>query len=246
MNQVEDVISNEKDKKESFIHFSSEDIKSLINNKKTLHVVPFKHEVPEWITQFYFSALSKGKISGRGSDSPVEKFFKLSYGDVGDILWVKEQFSMDGKQFYPFSTITYAADNEIMSIDFIEPNRIKIGKEEFDFKWQPSARMPKRFSRFKLTIKSLSVKRIQEITDEEIEKTGVSPGTLDDDSYMSDDNETTGYFSPKSQYDGFVIDWCIKRNTFFNKGNNLKAWEDNPFVWVIEFEVEKVHAPRAV
>lgn len=238
--------------KERQIHFDYDDMRALLKNEKTSHIVPFTknpNEVPAWIEEFGFTAFTPpDKISGRGSHpvhGPAENHYSLRYGKPQDVLWVKEKFSEDSKEFYPFDKLTFEADNSIFDFELDPETRtIKIGKETYPFKWKPSAMMPKRFSRFKLVITSVKVKRLKDLTTEEKMKTGNSKEiSFSDPHPMEASDPETGYFSPKTTYQGFEGYWINK----YLKDNEdpEKVLDQNPFVWVIDFTVEKVFAPRA-
>jgi hypothetical protein len=89
----------------------------------------------------------------RNSRKQIKDMEKCPYGDVGDILWVRE---------------TWAKDKE--SILY------KAGAYNFGFgtiKWKPSIHMRKEYARIFLEITDIRVQRIQEISDKDIIQEGI-------------------------------------------------------------------------
>jgi hypothetical protein len=81
-----------------------------------------------------------------------------------------------------------------------------------DFRWKPSIHMPKEAVRIFLKVTDVRVERLQDITPNDI------------------DREGTPFGLTIAPYDGFSRLW--------NELNTKRGygWEDNPWVWVIEFE----------
>lgn len=82
-------------------------------------------------------------------------------------------------------------------------------------KWRPSIHMPKEACRLFLKVKSIKVERLQDITDEEAKAEGVE--TLD-------------------FYPGYDISSRGKFEGLWNLINEEIVWDQNPWVWVYEFE----------
>lgn len=83
-------------------------------------------------------------------------------------------------------------------------------KAEMLFKWTPSIFMPRKASRINLLIKSISVERLQDISIEDALKEGINHRSMN---------------YPPSEFA-----WLWKSI------NGEGSWEQNPWVWVIEFE----------
>ena len=88
--------------------------------------------------------------------------------------------------------------------------------EDLGLKWKPSIRMPKDAARIFLKVTDVRVERLQDITEADAEKEGIDVDTII--------NTCVGYTG--SAKDAFSILW----------EQIYKNWDDNPWVWVIEFE----------
>lgn len=77
------------------ILFSTPMVQAILLGRKTqTRRTRGLENVPDWINTFGYTAFTPpGHISGRGvyrGEGRAEKFFKCPYGQVGDILWVRE------------------------------------------------------------------------------------------------------------------------------------------------------------
>ena len=138
------------------------------------------------------------------------------YGQVGDILWVRESFyepmfeGLNGKYYYK-------ADLE---------------KQGWDFKWKPSLFMPKDACRLFLEITDIRIERLQEISDEDCKSEGIKR------EIFTPTGEECYYFYPCNDLrDDSYLD-CPKTSFYslWKSINGQKNWDDNPFVWVISFK----------
>lgn len=132
------------------------------------------------------------------------------YGIPGDKLWIRESYALiwpgESAPINPKDNrIEYRADTQAKYPGDWPDDA---GKDPACPKWQPSTRMPRWASRFTLTIKDVRVERLQAITEHDATKEGFSPITRD------------------CKIPRFREHW--------NKTKKVK-WEENPWVWVIEF-----------
>jgi len=146
-----------------------------------------------------------------------------------DRLWVKEtffrllQFSRKEKKFLPvvsnIKTVRYAADNPFFSYN----------PGEFGYKKTSSIFMPRWASRINLTVKSIRVERVQEITDEDAKAEGMKNMPY----MLPSDKEPPKFGEP-------ICLWRYRELwDIINGKKEGCAWNDNPWVWVIEFNKEK-------
>ncbi len=131
---------------------------------------------------------------------------KCPYGKVGDILWVRETWSVP------------AMFDEQKPSD-IDPRaagtvRYAAAGKESGGKIRPALFMPRWASRIRLDITEIRVEPLQDITEEEARAEGVAPIMRYVGAYR----------------DGFVQLW-----DGINGGRSGCRWEDNPWVWVITF-----------
>lgn len=164
-----------------------------------------------------------------GKDTGNYQTVKCPYGQVGDVLWVRETFLniSEFKEAPLFSNVlgdfVYKADT-----DFIGCNQ-----------WKPSIHMPKKAARIFLEIQSITIERLQEITEigaiaEGIEQVGVN--MMDHPLYKIYNNlhpDRDGIIYPK-------VSFC----SLWESINGVDSWELNPWVWVIEFE--KTEKPQNI
>lgn len=183
---------------------------------------------------------------------------KCPYGKIGDVLWVRENFSArtahtcgesgcDCGDFY----IEYAAGGE--------PNLFSDCDERvgewcfYQNKNYPSIHMPKFASRLHLKIKSIRVERLQDISEEDAKAEGArftDFGLSNPRGEMSiDGGKTFNKMKPQQNPGWHVVDvtspdQCLQsaKNAFGNLWNHIngpESWQQNPWVWVVEFEVIK-------
>jgi hypothetical protein len=86
-----------------------------------------------------------------------------------------------------------------------------------DFRWKPSIHMPKEAARIFLKVTDVRVERLQDITEEDAIAEGMSKTLVDG----------VVFISAKGNFHVLWDSLNIKRGY---------GWEDNPWVWVIEFE----------
>jgi hypothetical protein len=118
-----------------------------------------------------------------------------------------------------------------------------IATRKDDYFWgksRPSIHMPRWASRILLEVKSVRVERVQDITHADCLAEGIREVTKDDrlmkyclydhpmDRYMS---LTPWHLMPENAIDAFRSLW--------NSINEKRGygWNENPWVWVVEFEV---------
>ncbi|MDI7855118.1 hypothetical protein [Vibrio parahaemolyticus] len=234
--------------KETYLPFTADMVNALLDGRKLVTrrplVIPEGWELhdrkPSKITS---SHPKKGKWGalirrGVGTDFPQSDLVTAPCF-VGDLVWVREtwgvvnhSFDEDGnmvewtpdrpalpvkelkygKGYYTGSVI-YRADGEMRWCNDFE--------EEISA-WHPSIHMPKAASRITLKVADVRIERVQEITEEQAVLEG-----------MPTDEEC----QRKAIESG--LSWYQKPVTWFkNLWDGLyNNWSDNPYVWVIEFEV---------
>lgn len=146
------------------------------------------------------------------------KVFKCPYGQVGDVLWVREtwqtSFNENKGKWYPI----YRADGGVWFDD------------DGPLKWKPSIHMQKKYARIWLRIKNVRVERLQDISEEDAIAEGVDNWTWKNMATPQNWMDYTDPTSPPlcSAYDSFCSLW--------DSINGEESWNSNPWVWVIEFE----------
>ena len=128
---------------------------------------------------------------------------------VGQILWVRETFSVSGNGYF------YRAD-------VMQPETVK-------YSWTPSLHMPRSASRLTLRVKAVRVERLQEISKEDAVFEGlvvVNNGYRLNGYGLPDWEQHECRFSPIDAY----------QRLWDNINAERAPWASNPFVWIITFE----------
>ena len=142
------------------ILFNTEMVKAILDGRKTQtrRVIPLKNN-DLIFTGFVVSSTAKNREGycafGKNKEQDLE-FIKPKY-KVGDVLYVKETFNLNGDCWgvaYPLK-INYKADSK-----------------ENGFKWISSNIMRKEYARIFLKVTNVRVERLQDIILDDIEKEG--------------------------------------------------------------------------
>jgi hypothetical protein len=185
--------------KERPILFSTEMVQAILAGRKTQTRRVVKPHPKKELNFFGWKLPEYIQVAfGRGTK--IESLHKFPFGEVGDVLWVRETYlnfnSTDKTPNY-----IYKADHPNFHVNFASGE-----------KWKPSIYMPKAAARIWLEITNVRVERLQEISEEDAIKEG-------------------------SIYLLNVREWF---SDLWQSINGEKSWNENPWVWVIEFErIEK-------
>lgn len=134
----------------------------------------------------------------------------MKYGKPGDVLWVRESFLINPIGQTPF---LYKAGSNISKF----------------LKWKPSIHMPKEAARLFLLIKQIRVERLRDIFHSDARAEGID--------FVEGVRENFYYNYLTMDYG---CNELFSFMTLWQKINGEKSWEENPWVWVIEFErIEK-------
>ncbi len=163
--------------------------------------------------------LRAGEIAHEGDDGSlhavantawgdsIERVIRCPYGVPGDLLWVRETWATTeqaGVHPSDAEMLYRATDPDWETMD--------------GWRWSPSIFMPRWASRLTLRITSVSVERVQEITEEDAMREGVKAESV---------STHPGIYSYRAP---FVELWdSINSERGF-------GWDANPWVWVVAFE----------
>jgi len=176
-----------------------------------------------------------------------DDIWKSPYGKPGDQLWVRETWRVGAWKKEGLVAVDYAADNfpreEWLKVtdseqferlsqqstdDAIKANTPIINDRfHWEFgkaptRWRPSIHMPRWAARIFLRVTDIRVERLQEITGADVFAEGVDNGKS---------NHTMGSRYENMQRMAFEDLWDS-----INGNREGCSWEDNPWVWVVEFE----------
>ena len=126
----------------------------------------------------------------------------------GDILWVRETWAfVDGHDYQTRDFYLYkATDKE--AADNIGIDR-----------WRPSIHMPREAARILLRVTNVKVERVQDISEKGAQAEGVE---------KLPNGALCGTYRR-----GFEVLWD---KLYGNLKGGIDSWDENPFVWVYEFE----------
>ena len=142
-----------------------------------------------------------------------DRYFDCPYGQVGDVLWVRESFCQV-LLGHAHDLLEGVKDSSLFvyKTSFHE-DWMDYAKEKYGYKWKPSIHMPKAACRIFLEITNIRVERLHDITPDDIRKEG----------------------KPNGDYalDSSCLQWWEE---LWQSINGAESWDENPWVWVIEFK----------
>ncbi|MBC8053774.1 MAG: hypothetical protein H7Y13_11985 [Sphingobacteriaceae bacterium] len=154
------------------------------------------------------------------------------YGKPGDIHWVRETWRYSDSLSEPYN---YKADYvREYNQEFID--RIKGS-------WKPSIHMPKDGSRIWLQITGISIERLQDISAFDAMWEGIESSnedfTSEEGALHADWKNYTWRDDPRYEDYHFptFVDATESYRTLWEKINGKDSWNQNPWVWVISFNV---------
>ncbi len=144
--------------------------------------------------------------------SPV----KCPYGMPGDLLYVRETWNAQNLNGQWWHQVPKAErwDHNWAIIDKATPEPYLPTPP----RWIPAIFMPKQFSRITLRIKAVRVEQVQSIGRADAEAEGCQPF-----------HEDNGYFDA-------TVAFCELWDSINAKRGAGYSWDDNPWVWVVEFK----------
>lgn len=174
-----------------------------------------------------------------GEDLAGAAFFP--YGQPGDLLWVRETFALFGDaggRWFKAGIPKYNCGKPTGWVDF--PYKLDSTFDPpSDLKWRPSIFMPRWASRLTLRVTNVRVERLQDISEDDAKAEGIDHNWLGSIESCPEEyqDEWCNYLA---SIDGFP---CYSAQESFMtlwQSINAKrpgcAWDDNPWVWVVEFE----------
>jgi hypothetical protein len=204
--------------KEKPILFSTDMVRAILDGRKTQTRRIVKEAIgwgPVWkptlINETHLDSIPRYEM--RTGKQYSVRFFKCPYGQVGDVLWVRETWGRETWQVpdpdRPLKYILFKADN---------PDAYTVTG------WKPSIHMPKDAARIWLRIESIVVERLQDITEEDAKREGVE--LLVDGLYRH-------YYQPQLPAQTARESF----RTLWQHINGPDSWKHNPWVWVVKYKV---------
>lgn len=227
--------------KERPIPFNDAMVRAILERRKTMtrRVVkpqPEGEDLRICQQAYDWTYSMEGGIWGlTAGDQHCEKLsFKCPYGKPGDRLWVKETWAkVPETAYWHDQTIPHKVHREEDGYGWWAVYRASW--ERCAPSWKSPRFMPRWASRILLEIVSIRVERLQDISEEDAEKEGVS-NTWDDalpDSKWGPAWAAADRSNPKLTTFGLRSGFAVLWESIKGKG----SWDENPYVWVIEFKV---------
>lgn len=163
------------------------------------------------------------------SDKSIEEYAyaKCPYGQPGDILWLRETYFNTGSNEYlnKETNLPYCYQADVKDSD---ASFVKEKMAEYGWKYKPCIHMPKEACRIFLLLKEVKVERLHYITEEEAKAEGVQ-------FYGANgDKENWRYYG----FDLLKAHSAKKSfESLWQSINEADSWQQNPFVWVLKYEV---------
>jgi hypothetical protein len=222
------------------IIFNTEMVRAILDGRKTqtrrVVKMPFKEMHDYQHGSFSCNGLewfySAPRVLGNPANGDVvyetAAKIKCPYGQVGDTLWVRETFSMFWGQWTEYGWEYDSDDGRRLGKEMPDAKFQLVHKASWDGDieyeyWRPSIFMPKWASRITLKITDVRVERLKDIRPRDAASEGVS-------AEYPDGGEAPKSFNYVEAFRGLWDSINAKRGY---------SWESNPYVWVVEFEVQE-------
>jgi hypothetical protein len=204
------------------ILFSTEMVQAILEGRKTQTRRVIKNEVLQSMKNLRYDGIEEDTDSENykhhyvelvdEEGNPMEYYSsigKCNYGEIGDIIWVRESFAKVEFENKP-TVYLYKANPEHQSM-----------------RWKPSIHMPKEACRLFLKVTNVRVERLWDISEQDSKAEGCSFEIIHNIKEYKD------YLNPNNTFPVYAK---LSFISLWEKINGVKSLEENPFVWVIEFE----------
>ncbi|MDW2321297.1 hypothetical protein R7127_13525 [Vibrio sp. 1159] len=215
--------------------FNTEMVKALLDGRKTVTRRPVKVD--------YERGMNGPVVRGKNGEVSVLSFAPIAglcpFGNVGDLIWVRETFcpdpdcdhdSWDDHELSFFEWNNCGCSAAFLP-DALKNNEHCLFKAEGfpDLKWTPSIHMPRWASRLTLRVTNVRIERVQEITEDQAVQEGLAKHP-----------QLPAWWSPVGYQTSPIYAYEELWNSIYQN------WDENPYVWVIEFEVIHQNVDKVV
>lgn len=147
---------------------------------------------------------------------------------VGNILWVRETTCWVMLDHAP-DLLEGAKERTLFVYKAnVHPDWMEYAKEKYGYKWKPSIFMPKAACRIFLKITDIRVERLQDISEED----AVAEGVQKTFNILFNESRYRDYANVKDDWRSAVSSF----QSLWASINGVDSWDENPWVWVIQFE----------
>lgn len=208
--------------------FNQEMVKAIASGRKTVTRRPIQFDVKLSEKMGFGFKDKQGEwwMCGLGADhdGTVSNFVKSkSPVQVGDLIWVRETF-----RYFNASNECGCSESPCGCPSTGTPIYKAFGDSGED-KWKPSIHMPKKASRLTLKVSKVGIERLQDISNDQARSEGCNAPL-----YVTD--EAGNAVPPK--HHTLTTAFPSEKHWFSCLWDAIYgSWSDNPYVWVIEFEV---------
>lgn len=220
--------------KERPILFSGPMVKAILAGQKTVTRRIVKPQIAS-------QTVSWGCIGGQGFGFMFDghdTVVKSPYGYKGDQLWVRETFCLLRPDHYqasgPQGTLVTLGDRQVRNgVEYRADTRSQESddcRRELGYTWRPSIFMPRWASRILLEIVSIRIERLHNITLADLKSEGFAPDLVTSSEHRERDREYLATLIP------FKRLWA--------ELNGPNSWEQNPWVWRVEFKRVKTYQEK--
>lgn len=209
------------------ILFSTTMVQAILEGRKTQtrRVVKRQPKEKDYLPELLTDHFGNYLLSYRKDRVFVEdKTIKSIYGNVGDVLWVRETFAVIKSFETGLRYVVPKAGFESYKDKIIQDDKIK---------WKPSLFMPKDACRLFIKIKSIRVEKLQDISEED----AISEGVLKDVEFYPGDFKKEMIYRDYTGKTNGCKDARSSYMTLWQKINGADSWDENPYVWTLEFEI---------
>ncbi len=232
--------------------FNTEMVKALLDGRKAVTRRPVSKVRAGTIDcrTFNKTIVSGSQRFAVNQQNPNQEWLAYPFV-VGDLIWVRETFCTDpdcDHDSWDDHELSFFEWNNCGCSAALLPDALKTHEHCLfragglpDLKWTPSIHMPRWASRLTLRVTDVRIERVQELTEEQAKLEGIR--------YHSLYQEWGGVEShPDSRPHAPQWRWYEKANDAFKYLWNsiYQNWDENPYVWVIEFEVIHQNVDKVV
>jgi len=190
------------------ILFSGPMVRALLDGRKTQTRRVVKTKSHHQIEERDDGSLWPWMYDG---ERDADAWMSCPYGQPGDRLWVRETWAQPDRRSAGFGPYIYAAD----------------WQERPKHHWNPSIHMPRLASRITLEVTGVRVERLQDITPCDAVAEGLQRLPASGRYVVTNGDQYMGFAStsPVEIY-----------RDLWESINGPGSWNENPWVWVIEFK----------
>ncbi|ENT2836550.1 TPA: hypothetical protein RQO84_001090 [Klebsiella michiganensis] len=204
--------------KERGMIFNGEMVRAILDGRKTQTRRPVKFPI---LDRNLGCELAGNELAGELS---AGNYLNSAFGKPGDRIWVREAFRVHSRAT-DVATLVYKASERNSWTE--QTHRVPVAvcnKPATPEKWTPSLHMPRWASRILLEITDVRVERLNSIHDVDAMREGIQNLTT----CSHADFGIPGVVNSQHPVRAFQLLW----ESIYGD----ESWQENPWVWVIEFK----------